>query len=60
MTNIPYTIRVSTRAKHVRITVHRDATVVVTVPQRASLDVAKNSSRASLRGLKKKWRAQGL
>ena len=32
--NIAYTLRVSPRAKHVRITVTRDAEVVVTVPKR--------------------------
>jgi predicted metal-dependent hydrolase len=37
MSDIPYTLRVSPRAKNVRITIHPDGSVVVTIPRAPTL-----------------------
>lgn len=37
---IPYTVKKSTRAKNIRITITTDASVVITIPHRASISIA--------------------
>ena len=51
--NIPYEIHSSVRARHIRLTVDRGSRVVLTVPQRVSLDLAKSFFQKKLAWVKK-------